>query len=583
MSLFSKKKPPAPPPLQPSAPPPLPPMVAPKPKADSVLKLELPDVFAFRNDATRAGDDLKPKHSRGTILLVETNDEIRRLLARLFQQEGYLLLTATCLAEAREMLKDRPADYVLARRACVPLNIETDIALRDLNQKTHVRIVDDFGELMLGQVVDYESMSQCTLALGGLLLSLLEGPHANARGHAQAVAKYCRMVGQRIGMSRRQLDTLTLAACLHDIGAIESDHNLSDPTQADGHALFQPTLDLLANIPFAYPVNDLLTAVTEKAVPENESLPPPPLGARVLRIVDTYDTLRRNHTSEFPDDEKVFDWMRRQPAGVFDVDALETLIHIRKHERAINAMNLFQEAVLIVEPHPEEIRLLALRLKNDDHPVLLAGSAAEAINQLRAQPVTLVLTENQLDGTGTGFDLLATIKNDPALRNIPVVFHGLSRTELVKQALELGAEDWYAKPINVEIVALKIGRILQRLRSRPAATEGVRGNLRDLGIIEMVQVLCAGRRSVHIQLDKDNDTAELIIHDGQIINARHGDTEGETAAIDALSWREGDFVILPMRDAPPPRITASTDSLLLRTCVAEDHRAANLPETGATP
>ena len=120
------------------------------------------------------------------------------------------------------------------------------------------------------------------------------------------------------------------------------------------------------------------------------------------------------------------------------------------------------------------------------------------------------------------------------------------------------------------------------LRSRPAATEGVRGNLREMGLIEMVQILCAGHRSVHIQLENAADNAELIIHNGQIINARHRDLEGEQAAIETLSWRDGAFVILPLRDVPPPRITVSTDSLLLQSCVTEDHPKTKQHEHGAT-
>lgn len=585
MSLFSRKKsPPSPATHKP------PPVQSPKP--ETVLKLELPDVFAYQKDATRSS--LMPsvpgseeiKRSRGVVLLVESNDEIRRLLSRLLQQEGYALHTATCLAEAREFLREGRADFVLARRACVPLNLETDIAVRDIRQKARVRIVDDFSEMILGQVVDYESMSQCMLALTGLLLSLLEGAHAGIRGHAQTVAKYCRMIGQRLGMARRDLDALTLAACLHDLGSLETDNKISEPVIREGQELLspslQPTLDLLANIPFAYSINELLAATTESAPSEGDLLPPVPLGARVLRVVDTYDTLRRNHADQFPDENGLFEWMRRQPTGTFDTDALETLIHIRKSERAINDMDIFRETVLLVDPHPEEFEFLSLRLKNDDYYVLTARSVAEAMDQLNKQPITLVLSEYHLQGDATGFDLLRTIKNDPGLRDIPIVFHATGPTDLIRQALELGAEDWYAKPHNIEIVALKIGRILSRVRARPAAADGVQGNLRDMGLIEMVQIFSTGNRSVHIQLENASDKAELIIHNGRLINAVVRDLAGEPAALEILRWREGNFLIRPLRQVPPSKIMASTDSLLLQSCITEDHRKAAAADPGKT-
>jgi response regulator RpfG family c-di-GMP phosphodiesterase len=580
MSLFSRKKPEEPPPPPPAQPPP--PRSQPS-KADSTLKLELPDVFAFREDATRASiaarvsDETKLEQGRGFVLLVESDDEIRRLLSRLLQHEGYTLHTVTCLAEAREALKTQPAGFVLARRACVPLNLDTDIALRDVRQKANVRVVDDFSELILGQVVDYESMSQCVLALSGLLASLLEGAYTSARGHAQTVAKYSRLVGQRLGLNRRDLDALTLAACLHDVGSLETDHRISQLGVQDGQPLLSPSLhsslELLANIPVAYPINDLLAAATENAAAhEDESLPPTPLGARILRVVETYDTLRRCHRDQFAEENALFEWMRRQPAGTFDLDALETLIHIRRSEHTINSMDLFRETVLLISLHPEELEILSLRLQNDDYHILTARSITEALDQLRAHHVTLVLTSYHLQGETTGFDLLRSVKNDPAMRDIPVVFHDIPQTDLVKHALELGAEDWYPKPYNIEIIALKISRILQRFRVRPAATEGVHGNLRDMALIDMVQILCAGLRSVHIQLQRDDDHAELLIHKGQIANAKYRDLEGEDAALAVLQWTEGSFSIRPLREAPPARITASTDSLLHRSCASEDRR-----------
>lgn len=582
MSLFSKKKsPPAAPPVTP----PVAPAPPAPPKTENILKLPLPDVFAFQRDATRpelGGDRRRRKRDRGVILLVETDDEIRRLLSRLLQHEAYELRSATCLAEAREMLKEQPADYVLARRACVPLNLETQIVLQDISRKVRVRIVDEFSDLIMGQVVDYESLSQCLLSVSGLLMSLLEGARTDHRGHAQTVAKYCRLIGQRLGMSRRDLDALTLAAYLHDIGPVEIHHRISDlPLTGEPPAetpSLQTSLELLANMPAVYSVNELLAAVHERADADTASsgAPPPPLGARILRVVETYDTLRRRHADQLPDEAAVFEWMRRQPSGMFDADALETLIHIRRHERAINSLQLFSQALLLVTPQPEQLHLLSLRLQNDDYKVLVAHSVPEALEQLRLQRTDLVLTDYRFPGEQTGFELLRTIKEDIALRDMPVVFYDVPQTDLVKRALEMGAEDWYPKPGNVEIIALKLERILQRVGARATAAEGVQGHLRDLPLLDMVQILSASRRSVQIQLRHGGEEAELFLHDGQIVNAICRNLEGEAAALELLRWEEGSFWMRPLRQPPPARITTSTDALLLQSCA--DRTRSNLPQ-----
>lgn len=579
MNLFSRKKPPPPPP---PATVPTPKEIR-SPKTETILKLDLPDVFAFQQDVTKvamptrslpgAVEEGTAKVGRGTIVLVESDDEVRRLLSRLFQYEGFHLLTVSCLAEARALLKEQPVDFVLARRACVPANLQTEIALREVRKKASTRIVDEFSDLILGQVVDYESLAQCTLGLNGLFLSLLEGPKAGARGHAHTVAKYCRLVGQRLGMKRRDLDALTLTATLHDLGALETNQHISEPVFGANEFTSpspQPTLDLLANIAFPYPVNDLLEAVPQNSsdpdAVDADGLPPVPLGARILRVVDTYDTLRRTRADQFATEGALFEWFRRQPAGTFDTDALETLIHIRRHERTISAMNLFSAGILFVDPHLEDLQVLKLRLENDDYQVLTAKTTEEALHQLRTQPINVVVTEYALDRPAGGLELLRAIKGDPALRHLPVILHAAPNTDLTRQALELGAEDWYPKPHNVEITALKLQRIIGRAAANPAASEGAQGSLREIGLIEMVQLLCQGGRSVHLQLEHDANRGELAIAKGQLIVARQGSLTGDDAVRELLRWRDGQFRLRPLKDVPPANVTGSTDALLSEGC-----------------
>ena len=180
--------------------------------------------------------------------------------------------------------------------------------------------------------------------------------------------------------------------------------------------------------------------------------------------------------------------------------------------------------------------------------------------------------------------MLRTIKGDPAIRNIPVVFHAIPNNDLIKQALELGAEDWYPKPYNVEITAMKLARIVSRVHANPASTDGVHGNLGDMGIIEMVQILSFGGRSVQIVLENENHIAELAIQKGQIVSATEGDLQGEAAVLRILGWRDGQFRIMPLKQTPATTVHSSTDTLLLHSCLLQDHAKQNpLPAAAPTP
>ncbi len=292
----------------------------------------------------------------------------------------------------------------------------------------------------------------------------------------------------------------------------------------------------------------------------------------MLRVVDAYETFRREK-DRFPDEETLFDWLRQQPDGKYDVDALESLIHIRKHEQAINAMNIFWAAILIVDPQPDDVQLLRLRLENDDLHLHLATSIEEALRVLRNENITLVLSEYDLANKTTGFELLRTMKNDPEMRTIPFVFHAEPDTTLIKQALEAGAEDWYPKISNIEITAMKLERIAGRRHDNAtAAGNGVQGSLAEMGLIEMVQILSQGGRSVQIVIERAQDHGELILHKGLVISAARGELVGEAAAYDILRWQDGRFQILPLKKPPTPNITTSTDNLILNSCLQEDIR-----------
>jgi response regulator RpfG family c-di-GMP phosphodiesterase len=557
---------------------------------EQTLKLELPDIFAFSEDPTKArmptrknrlpGQSVEEPGSdqiRGVIVLVESDDEVCRLIARLLDYEGYTVLKTSCLAEARILLRETNANLLLARRSSIPQNLESELVLHELEAKTTIRVVDNYSELMLGQVVDYDSMSQSHVASLDLLVSLLESNNDNARGHAHNVAKYCRLIGQRMGLTRRQLDGLTMAAYLHDLATLVTSRQIGQVIGADGQPQlpsYDQTADMLAAIPFAHEVSKLLATASSTGNPDPGAAPvKPPLNARILRAADFYDSIRRQSGGDANDLDELFTWMRSQPSDIFDPDVLDVFLNIRKKEIAINSMNLFSATVLLVDPRPDELQPLQLRLEHDDCRVLTAKSPTDAIHILRNEPVTLVVSEYKFDDEN-GFILLQQMKNDPRLRLVPLVFHAAPDTSRIKQALELGAEDWFAKPHNLEILAIKLQRIIERQTENPdRPSDGVRGNVRDLGVIELVQVLGSSNRSVVITIDHGQHKGELYLQNGKVVHAALAELTGDLAAVEILLWEDGRFHISPLKSVPITSVTMSTDSLVLETCLQKDLRS----------
>jgi CheY-like chemotaxis protein len=115
--------------------------------------------------------------------------------------------------------------------------------------------------------------------------------------------------------------------------------------------------------------------------------------------------------------------------------------------------------ILLVEDNAGDVRLMqeAFREVTVPHRLNVVGSGAESMEYLRrleshgdALRPDLVLLDLKLPDMH-GLEVLAAIKNDPALRRIPVVvFSASQKREEVVQAYNLNANSYIAKPVEID-------------------------------------------------------------------------------------------------------------------------------------
>lgn len=122
--------------------------------------------------------------------------------------------------------------------------------------------------------------------------------------------------------------------------------------------------------------------------------------------------------------------------------------------------------ILVVDDNPGNRDMLARQLERQGHSVGSAEDGQAALAQLRAAPFDLVLLDMMmpvLDGYGT----LLEIKNDPALRHLPVIMiSALDELGSVVRCIERGAEDYLPKPFNPTLLRARIGAGLEKKRFR---------------------------------------------------------------------------------------------------------------------
>lgn len=119
---------------------------------------------------------------------------------------------------------------------------------------------------------------------------------------------------------------------------------------------------------------------------------------------------------------------------------------------------LHQRYVLVVDDEPNMRRVLEIMLRNAGHVVYGAANGREALVQLAAHPVDLVLTDMrmpELDGMG----LLRALREEG--NQVPVIVitaHGTVQSAV--EAMRYGASDYILRPFDLEALELAIERTL---------------------------------------------------------------------------------------------------------------------------
>ncbi len=118
--------------------------------------------------------------------------------------------------------------------------------------------------------------------------------------------------------------------------------------------------------------------------------------------------------------------------------------------------------ILVVDDYPANRELLSKRLERMGHTVVQVGDGAEALEQLKKEPFDLILLDILMP-VMSGYDVLAELKKDPELQEIPViVISAVDDTDSIVKCIELGATDYLTKPFNPVILKARVAFCLEK-------------------------------------------------------------------------------------------------------------------------
>lgn len=130
--------------------------------------------------------------------------------------------------------------------------------------------------------------------------------------------------------------------------------------------------------------------------------------------------------------------------------------------------------ILVVDDEATLCEALRFNLEAEGYAVDVAYSGEEA-SSLPLAGYDLVLLDVMM-GAMSGFDLARRMKADAATANVPVIFCTAKTAEDdMVEGLELGADDYIAKPYTIRAVLARVKAVLRRTEKPvpPAASTGL--------------------------------------------------------------------------------------------------------------
>ena len=128
--------------------------------------------------------------------------------------------------------------------------------------------------------------------------------------------------------------------------------------------------------------------------------------------------------------------------------------------------------ILVVDDEESLCEILQFNLEVEGYEVDVAYSAEQALG-MHPERYSLILLDVMM-GEMSGFRMARLLKDDPATAKVPVIFCTAKDSEDDTVAgLNLGADDYIAKPFSVREVLARVRSVLRRTAEAPAEQETV--------------------------------------------------------------------------------------------------------------
>ncbi|GAB4240673.1 MAG: response regulator transcription factor [Candidatus Methylacidiphilales bacterium] len=134
--------------------------------------------------------------------------------------------------------------------------------------------------------------------------------------------------------------------------------------------------------------------------------------------------------------------------------------------------------ILVIDDEPDVLDILAINLKAAGFSVVTADNGSVGLNKAKSEVPALIVLDLMLPQM-SGIEVCKALRRDSATAKIPIIMLTAKSDEVDRiVGLELGADDYVAKPFSPREIVLRIQSVLRRSSGAQEPLERLKiGNL----------------------------------------------------------------------------------------------------------
>lgn len=221
----------------------------------------------------------------------------------------------------------------------------------------------------------------------------------------------------------------------------------------------------------------------------------------------------------------------------------------------------------------ETIRELFALWSRQGWDIHLATHTGKALAILQDHPIDLIVVDIHMPVVD-GIQFLKLLqRRHPNLTK--VVLTGTTEDQYRTESLANGAELFLQKPASIDGMESVYFTLNEMVEAAPQ--NGFRGVMRRVGLQEVIQLECLGKKSSVLEIGAPGLRGRIHLRDGNIIHAEVGDSTGVAALNRLLALETGDFSVKPFVDPGTESIDGQWEFLLMEAARIRDEE----PEAAA--